>query len=291
MTNIFAPLVGGVYPAAREEYAKTVGSPSPSPLLSQIAGYSLNLNSLRPPNHSGVDMINDDTTVKLASASFDHVNHENPRLALCPNGPHEILALVASNGIDLFMDEWSSAMSSIGIALDFQLSTDESMQDGPRELGINLFDDKYAKDFSPLAGSATAKVLQERYGAEALGDIPTKAYLHHLLHTHEMTSHVLLAMHNTCIMDLFATAIRESIKAGTFQQAREVFEKVYTRRISAWSEATAQWSKVNKERGKGRLKGFGLERKSDGEATPPIDQERMSFDDPEDKAEKRLKMS
>lgn len=210
---------------------------------------------------------------------------------MCPNGPHEILSLVAESGVDLFMDEWSSAMSSIGIALDFVLDPTAASDSGVRELGINLFDDKYAKDFSPLARPATMKMLEERYGSEALGDIPTKAYLHHLLQTHEMTSHVLLAMHNTCIMDLFAYSIRENIKNGTFPQAREIFEKTYTRRLSAWSEATAEWSRVNRERGKGRLKGLGQERKSDGLPTPPSEQERMSFDDPEDKVEKRLKLS
>lgn len=287
VTHIFAPLVGGVYPAAREEYAKSL-SPSAG-LFDSLAGYSLNLNTLRSPDHAGIASTSDDKTVELASASFDHVDPSKPRLALCPNGPHEMLELVASSGVDLFMDEWSSAMSSIGIALDFLLETSKTESTDKRELGINLFDDKYARDFTPLAGPATMQLLEAHYGSEALGDLPTKAYLHHLLQTHEMTSHVLLAMHNICIMDLFAHSIREAIKNGTFEEAREAFKNTYSRRVSAWSEASAEWSRVNKERGKGRLKGLGQERRSDGEATPPSEQERMSFDDPEDKVEKKLR--
>ncbi|KAK9894458.1 tRNA-guanine transglycosylase [Cystobasidium minutum MCA 4210] len=298
VTNIFAPLVGGVYPAAREEYAKNIdastSSTSSAAMFEAVAGYSLNLNTLRSPDHAGMasTSTSEAKTVELAAASFEHVDPKKPRLALCPNGPHEILALVASNGVDLFMDEWSSAMSSIGIALDFTFgSTIEGESDtgAKKELGINLFDDKYARDFSPLASPATMQKLETRYGSEALGDLPTKAYLHHLLQTHEMTSHVLLAMHNTCIMDLFAQSIREAIKNGTFYPAKEVFENAYSRRVSAWSEASAEWARVNRERGKGRLKGLGQERRSDGEATPPSEQERMSFDDPEDKVEKRLR--
>lgn len=290
--------MGGVYSAAREDYANLI-SPAPSDPTSSafetVSGYSLNLNTLRAADHAGISNVGvDDTTAALASASFDYVDSSKPRLALCPNGPHEMLSLIAANGIDLFMDEWSSAMSSIGIALDFMLDTASNAKEESapsQQLGINLFDDKYARDFSPLAGPATMQALEERYGAEALGDLPTKAYLNHLLHTHEMTSHVLLAMHNTCIMDLFAHQIRKSIQNGTFEQKRDLFEKTYTRRLTAWSEASAEWSRVNRERGKGRLKGLGQERRSDGEPTPPSEQERMSFDDPEDKVEKRLKMS
>jgi hypothetical protein len=289
-----------VNPAARAEYAKTLCSPSESTssqIFKSIAGFSINLNNLRAPDHAGIESADLQATTELAAASLDNVDSAKPRLALCPNGPHEILAMIARNGIDLFMDEWSSALSSMGVALDFMLPSasevTETSKQGTLELGINLFDDKYARDFTPLGNSELAAALEERYGAEPLGDRPTKAYIHHLLQTHEMTSHVLLAMHNTCVMDLFMHSIRASIEDGTFSKRKQIFEKTYTRRLSAWTEASEEWSRVNRERGKGRLKGLGQERKPDanveGDATPIGEQERMSFEDPEDKMEQKLK--
>lgn len=46
----------------------------------------------------------------------------------------------------------------------------------------------------------------------------SRAYLHHLLHTHEMLASVLLELHNTHWWLGFFGAIQEAIQAGQLQQ-------------------------------------------------------------------------
>ena len=85
----------------------------------------------------------------------------------------------------------------------------------------------------------------------------TRAYVHHLLHTHEMSSHTLLAMHNLTVMDRFFTDIRALLKEpdgeSRFCAEVERFNEVYDGQLSIFDEAQAMWAKVERERGKGRL--------------------------------------
>ena len=201
-------------------------------------------------------------------------------MALCPSGPHEMLSLIEA-GLDVFMDDWTATLSSIGVALDFSFAAlpDEAQDKAEKqELGINLFDDVNADRFIPLASEGLYSRSINRYGSEALGDAPTRGYVHHLLHSHEMTSHVLLAMHNTCVMDLFMSDIRDSIKAGQFREDKQRFEKTYSEKLSCLKDAREEYDRVNRERGKGRLKGLGQDRRDLG--TPKEEQERMSVVDP-----------
>jgi hypothetical protein len=176
------------------------------------------------------------------------------------------------------MDEWSSSLSSFGIALNFTFparpDSIDVTQGQPAEVGFNLFEQRFATDSNPLASRILHSQLADSYGSEALGDCPTRAYVHHLLHTHEMTSHVLLAMHNTCVMDLFMAGIRKCIEDGSFEREKERFGDAYTSHLGCLQDAKVQAGKINQERGKGRLKGLGKER-IDG--TPNAETEAMSF--------------
>jgi hypothetical protein len=181
-------------------------------------------------------------------------------------------------GVDLFLDDWTTSLSSIGVALDFSFASPGKKGAGydephKRELGINLFDDVNADRFVPLTSEALHSRLLDTYGSEALGDSPTRGYVHHLLHSHEMTSHVLLAMHNTCVMDLFMRDVRGSIKSGRFTEDKRRFEEMYSEELGCLKAARAEYDRVNKERGKGRLKGLGQDRRDLG--TPKDEQERM----------------
>lgn len=85
----------------------------------------------------------------------------------------------------------------------------------------------------------------------------TRAYVHHLLHTHEMSSHTLLAMHNLTVLDRFFEGIRQvlSQEEGVVQFAREItrFGEKYDEKMAVFAEAQVLWAKVERERGKGRL--------------------------------------
>ncbi|KIP09270.1 hypothetical protein PHLGIDRAFT_103075 [Phlebiopsis gigantea 11061_1 CR5-6] len=164
---------------------------------------------------------------------------------------------------------------------------------GKRDIGHNIFSPVYAHDHSRLASlfldaasvhglpddhadrrhvclcAACSPVTPDRCIKHSTLDafdprdapkpnLPyTRAYVHHLLHTHEMSSHTLLAMHNLTVMDQFFSDIRAFL-ADPDGQSRfcaevERFHEVYDDRLSILDEARAMWAKVERERGKGRL--------------------------------------
>ncbi|KAL1947553.1 hypothetical protein VTO73DRAFT_13277 [Trametes versicolor] len=85
----------------------------------------------------------------------------------------------------------------------------------------------------------------------------TRAYVHHLLHTHEMSAHGLLAMHNISVFAVFLAGIRSVLArdAPGAEFAREVarFEEAYDEELGLWDEAEEMWLLVERARGKGRL--------------------------------------
>ncbi|KAF8523658.1 hypothetical protein JB92DRAFT_3094001 [Gautieria morchelliformis] len=109
----------------------------------------------------------------------------------------------------------------------------------------------------------------------------TRAYIHHLLHTHEMSAHALLVMHNLTVMDAFMCEVRAVLQrdhdlnshSGSHGQgmatgsnalpgangatffATEVarFEQMYDDGLQVLAEAKVCWAEVDLARGKGRL--------------------------------------
>ncbi len=163
--------------------------------------------------------------------------------------------------------------------------------DGKLELGHNLFSTNYAHDHTRLAST-----FRDAYAASSSGSsvpictcaacspIPpasciehstvdpqagqtdthptpqppfTRAYIHHLLHTHEMSSHALLAMHNLTMMDAFFASIRQVLSQvdgiTVFKTEVDKFAATYSEDMTVLSNARVDWARVEKERGKGRL--------------------------------------
>jgi Queuine tRNA-ribosyltransferase len=84
----------------------------------------------------------------------------------------------------------------------------------------------------------------------------TRVYLHHLLHTPEMSTHAFLAMHNLSILDAFFTGIRTVIEeCGPTAFGDEVarFCECYDEKQIMIDEARKDWKVVDLARGKGRL--------------------------------------
>ena len=85
----------------------------------------------------------------------------------------------------------------------------------------------------------------------------TRSYIHHLLHTHEMSSHSLLMMHNLSVMDAFFAGVRTVLSdpngANIFAVEVERFQTTYDETLAVLKDAHTTWSKVERERGKGRL--------------------------------------
>lgn len=78
---------------------------------------------------------------------------------------------------------------------------------------INLRATLYSKDTSAVLEGCTCYTCKNH----------TKAYINHLLNVHEMLAQTLLELHNTHHYLRFFRLIRESIKAGNFEQFREKF--------------------------------------------------------------------
>ena len=169
-------------------------------------------------------------------------------------------------------------------------------ENGRKDLGHNLFAVAYAHDHSRLAASfadaASSASLQLpvclcgacsprsypswiQYSSVDVRPTTTgtlqkpyvRSYIHHLLHTHEMSSHTLLAMHNLAVMDAFFAGVRNVLSEpdGLKQFAEEVnrFHEVYDEAMVIFEEAKVDWVSVERARGKGRL-----QREKSGASTP-----------------------
>jgi len=57
----------------------------------------------------------------------------------------------------------------------------------------------------------------------------TRAYVHHLLHTHEMSAHTLLALHNLAVLDTFFAGVRRVLSEQPERFSEEItrFGKTY----------------------------------------------------------------
>ncbi|KAF8840077.1 hypothetical protein BDN67DRAFT_969122 [Paxillus ammoniavirescens] len=88
----------------------------------------------------------------------------------------------------------------------------------------------------------------------------TRAYIHHLLHTHEMSAHTLLAAHNLAVLSALLAGVREVLADEGGEEARdrfalevERFENSYGESMEVFSAGKKAWQDVDRARGKGRL--------------------------------------
>ncbi|KZT22887.1 tRNA-guanine transglycosylase [Neolentinus lepideus HHB14362 ss-1] len=224
-----------------------------------------------------------DNLIELMNANLKPLPRDKPRLVNSCTGPHEILKMVKGVGVDLFDAAWAQRAADIGIALDFQFPVPERLRNsaeqgdsptGKWNIGYNLYDQAYAHDFHSLlcddtlicpciACTAAPSSLCLQH---SIIDSPrvitsaspfTRAYLHHLLHTHEMSSHALLTAHNLSVLDAFFGGIRKVLgrDGGNKVLVEEVrvFCDVYDASSALFDQALRCWAQVELARGKGRL--------------------------------------
>ena len=116
-----------------------------------------------------------------------------------PLTPHEILAGILSDEIGIFTaGGMVTAMSDLGIALDFKLSTEGKV--GKMPLGRDMFDAENEEAMEPLVDECQCFTCRKHY----------RAYIHHLLHCHEMTAWVLLQMFHLNPLPLTVVTISTS---------------------------------------------------------------------------------
>lgn len=167
-------------------------------------------------------------------------------LMLLQDSPEDILMAV-SQGVDLLDCSYPVQATANGYALSFPL-TPESVQQqqqqaaaapaaspvvsnpfgtaqptgdvveveaGADDSKVNLWAVRHRLDKGPLVQGCSCFTCQNH----------SRAYVHHLLHTHEMLAGVLLEMHNTHWWLQFFAAIREAIQQGRLQQYVEWFSQ------------------------------------------------------------------
>lgn len=223
---------------------------TPFNIDSTVAGYSL----LIPPHSTPAST---SSIPDLFNASLSPLPLHKPRLVHSCAGPHDILTLLSDVGIDLIIDEWSSSCATLGVGLDFTFPAPASAT--KLDIGHNFFDLKFARQYIPLSGSAP---VDETKGGSFGPEAPTQAYTHHLLQSHELTAHVILALHNQYVMETFFSAIRSVLDDGEdrFEEEVKRFGEVYEESMGgAFSggeyrcrvEAREERKRVDKERGKG----------------------------------------
>ncbi|KIY45296.1 tRNA-guanine transglycosylase [Fistulina hepatica ATCC 64428] len=227
----------------------------------------------------------------LLRASLQPLPATKLRLVNTPRSPHEILYLIRDVGIDLFDTHWAQRAADVGVALDFTFPVPHDLDVPQRPLGHDLYDATYAHDFGKLADcfatgdsiATGAADTQSMVVCPCVACSPTsaatrirhseidepeshpvelcspfsRAYIHHLLHTHEMSAHALLAMHNITVMDLFSAGIRSVLRREDCEDAfaAEIarFDAVYVDDARLLEEARTHWQDVDLTRGKGRL--------------------------------------
>lgn len=225
----------------------------------------------------------------LLHISLDPLPIEKLRFVNSTDSPHEMLRLIQRIGIDLFDSHWAQRAADIGVALDFTFPVSTHgparQRHGKRDLGHNLYDACYAHDFSALAScfvgyihenkgdrdiclcaacsptSPTSRIshssvdMNEANSEEYLPPF-TRAYLHHLLHTHEMSAHTLLVMHNLTVLDAMFASVRSIIHesgADVFSAEVDRFVDEYDEELAIFKEAAVIWNEVDRARGKGRI--------------------------------------
>jgi queuine tRNA-ribosyltransferase subunit QTRTD1 len=114
----------------------------------------------------------------------EEVAHLPVMLVASPLTPHEILAGILSDEVGVFTaGGMVTAMSDLGIALDFSLNMESKEKKIP--LGRDLFETENEDTMEPLVHGCQCYTCRKHY----------RAYIHHLLKCHEMTAWVLLQMY------------------------------------------------------------------------------------------------
>jgi queuine tRNA-ribosyltransferase accessory subunit len=170
-----------------------------------------------------------DTRTKLLHAACAALPAHLPRHVAGLNSPEEILDAV-SCGVDVVDGGYAHATTTQGCALLFPMDPQDTSGDTAVAPGIdgvkaNLRALAFRLDGRPLCPGCSCFACARH----------TRAYVHHLLDTHEMLADILLDVHNTHHMLRFFAALRGSIGAGRFAE----FRNFHLQRLQTAREAHA----------------------------------------------------
>jgi queuine/archaeosine tRNA-ribosyltransferase len=167
---------------------------------------------------------------RLIRATVAALVPDKPRLISGVGSPEEVLRCVAA-GVDLFSTDYPFTLAMNGCALVFDIDPLEAAPlaseggNGSRSplcqrADVNLHDACFAEDGSKLTPGSCME--------------DSRAYIHHLLLTHELLGFILLAMHNLHHYLSFFAMVRKHVRNGTL----EAYTEAVLSRLAA-QEATA----------------------------------------------------
>ncbi|MCO5575132.1 hypothetical protein L7F22_028929 [Adiantum nelumboides] len=165
----------------------------------------------------------------LLEAIMANLPDEKPRHISGLGMPEEVLQAVSA-GIDVFDSTYPHILTMSGLAMVFPLKmatsfSNTAMENGNTDIGsdftkINLRALSYRNDTSPILENCKCYTCMKH----------SKAYINHLLNTHEMLAQTLLDIHNTHHYLNFFGVIRDSIQGGYFTKFKDWF--VSRRRVT-----------------------------------------------------------
>eukprot|EP00039_Didymoeca_costata_P032826 m.39483 g.39483 ORF g.39483 m.39483 type:complete len:412 (+) comp9560_c0_seq1:146-1381(+) len=205
-TGIFGSIVGGRSTNLRRQCTKEVISRSLTHTLDGFALCGFNMGESQEERASLISMI------------CNELPENKIRLLQGCMGPLEILEQVEL-GVDLFDGLYPFLTAEEGYATTFSFGSWRLGSDtaASKELKISLWDGNMESFFGPLLPGCPC-VACTKY---------TCAYIHHLLHAHEMLAFVLLAHHNVVHFSTFFDEIRKSIQSDRLRENIEIFKKEY----------------------------------------------------------------
>ncbi|XP_066555171.1 queuine tRNA-ribosyltransferase accessory subunit 2 isoform X2 [Amia ocellicauda] len=188
-----------------------------------------------------VDAMSPEVRLNLLSAVTAELPEDKPRLLQGVGRPDEVLECVQA-GVDLFESFFPYQVTERGCALCFSYTyqpdpetevlerngateeagvqktgekegdkADDTWAEGPMtQFEMDLKDARYREDFSPVVPGCSCYCCRNH----------TRAYLHHLLLTHELLSGVLLMLHNMHHYFCFFQALQGALRHGQLHSLR-----------------------------------------------------------------------
>ncbi|XP_020284220.1 queuine tRNA-ribosyltransferase accessory subunit 2 isoform X2 [Pseudomyrmex gracilis] len=198
--GILGPVEGGYNLEAREE---SISYLKDKPL----AGFVIDgLHN----NGPSVQNVSSEQVKQVVQHTINLLPADKVRVSMGCWNPTTVLDLIEL-GVDIFDSSYPYVITEQSKALNFMCDCSDTCASD--EYAISVAEKRYKDDFSPICKKCTCITCKNH----------TKAYLHHLQQTKEMLGSVLLMIHNTHQYLDFFTAIRDSIRNGTFNQLRTKF--------------------------------------------------------------------
>eukprot|EP01087_Luapelamoeba_hula_P018738 TRINITY_DN6089_c0_g1_i1.p1 TRINITY_DN6089_c0_g1~~TRINITY_DN6089_c0_g1_i1.p1 ORF type:complete len:489 (+),score=88.45 TRINITY_DN6089_c0_g1_i1:31-1497(+) len=150
---------------------------------------------------------------KLIASVLELIPPEAPRLMTTAGTPEHVIECIDA-GVDIISTAYPDVLTDLGCALILPINNLGTADTHPHsnthtdtdKVKMNLRDKRYARDATPvLAGCSCYACLHH-----------TRAYIHHLLCTHEMLASVLLSMHNNYQYALLFETARNHLASDSY---------------------------------------------------------------------------